>query len=125
MTEKGRAGCATTRRARTRSQHGPRQPVACWLWKQVAAVADASGGLASRRGRKARHTLKCQGACALLHRALAHPAVACGGPTTRDRGAGGLKSCCSDGAWLWRPRKVLEARPTRVRALVFAASVEE
>ena len=45
--EKGRPGCAATGHARTRLQHGPRRPVACWPRKQAAAAAAASCGLAS------------------------------------------------------------------------------
>ena len=93
--------------------------------KQATAVVAAFGGLASRWRTKARRVLECQGACVQPHRALAHPAVACVGPATCNRGAGGLKPCGNDGAWLRWPRKMLEERPTKVRVLEFAARVEE
>ena len=44
------------------AQLGLGRPEACWPWKQAAAVAAASGGLASPWGREARRALECQGA---------------------------------------------------------------
>ena len=54
VVEKGRPGYAAMRRARTRSQHGPRWPMAYWPQKQAATVAAATDGRASWRRRKAR-----------------------------------------------------------------------